>query len=972
MALSDCIRKVNDNPNLPSFSENEMKMIKGFKENYKDKDPEIAERLAIRDYALTVNDGLNFIKEAVGEGKQQFDDSYTIPDRKIPTENIEPKSQDEIDSEFKELFSEITSGKSEEYKNLVESGVRAIGKGATRTEKILFDNEVSRATSKITGSTRKFINDYLDKPASVVTKGIVKGAKSAGDWAGRGTAKAENSALKSIEKFSGKEIKSQVTANGMIRDAIDSFLPNVNLSDSQQKTKRGFTGEKEMGKEMTGRLVIGLKSHPAYNYDSMERIHQVMDPEASQNVVGPAPELAKYEDLSEAEREMHDYLRSINNYIHETNYSKGLIDEETYNRFKGNYIARMYEEIEMAEVESDFKSGAIDTNIYKARKELSDQMQSVRDPLFLTMKRFGQTMQNVAVADYINAIAADPENSLTAEEFENLEKTEKSKYTKLTVDSKGKRFGQLEGKYVLNTYVEDLKNQQFLSKYMNDFHSLVSLYDRNIFRQMTKQGLTVFNPATRLVNIISGFHFANLAGVDGISFARNRVAAKEDFASGITEDIEHLFRSGVLSMSNIEHELSPSKSDDKTGHQEETGAELISPISEEAKNETFTGGILRVGKAAKDNYESISKMARRSYGRSDDVAKLAAYKSLIEQGFSKEEATDKVAKAMQNYSSVGKAYSLGAKIPFIGNAFVRFQADLLRISANAMIDKPVTTAMYVGSIYALSRLTSYLSGEDDEERLIRTDRPFTPDMFGIPLMWKVGDMEVNMAKFMTPYYTYDLGARDEGTFNTKFLPFDLTFKDGGFHLRSGDPTLGWVVDLGRNKDFRSKSITNPDGNALDEKDARMNQFIYAMRNSIGNAVPIRLLHDMYLYDRDGQDYYGRNRDISTTLMSRVIKIQEWEDSKYKDQVIDYFYYKDRDIDNLVSERKSFERDYERKVAEISRMNISDGDKEKRINKATDDYVEIMMESYEKEVKLNTEKVEFAEKIPVTLNELAED
>lgn len=920
--------------------------------------------------------------EEIGPLDSEFVDAKSLTaGRALTKDNFKaesksvPKSQDEINAKFRESFTKITEGKTEEAHNLMESGIKASGKRVNKAEKIAFDNKVMKTAGLAAGKVRKFVNDYLDTPASFVTKGVVKGAKKSGEYVGRKSSQAENAAIREIEKITGKEIKNYITANGLIREAINSFVPNVNLDEGQQQVKGGFTGEKNLGKEMTGKLIIGLQSHPAYNPESMERIHMIMDPEASQNVVGPN-ELITNDQLTDPEKEMLQYLRGINDYIHETNYANGLIDEKTYDKFKGKYIARLYEEIEMVEAKSDFDSGAIDATIYAERKELHDQMTSVRDPLYLTMTRFGQTMQNVAVSDYIKSIAADKKNHMTPEQWEQLEQTDKSKYAKLSTDSKGKRFGELEGQYVLKTYVEDLKNQQFLSKHMNNLHKGLSWYDRSLLRQMTKQGLTVFNPATRLVNIISGFHFASMAGVDGLSFARNRVTAKEDFSKGLTEDIEFLFKKGILSTSNIDNELSISKADDQTGADEDTGAEGLEPLSQEVQEQTFLNGMLRVGRAAKDNYKSISKMARKSYGRSDDIAKLSTFKSLLEQGFSREEAALKTAKSMQNYSSVGKAFSLGAKVPMVGNAFVRFQADLMRITSNALIDKPVTTSMFIGSIMALGRLTSYLSGESDEERIIRSERPFTPGLdlpgINIPLVWKIGNQEVNMAKFMTPYYTYDLGSKEDDTFSTKFLPFDIVFKDNKMHLRSGDPTLGWALDLARDRDFRDKSITNPTGNSIDQRNARMNQFIYAMRNSIGNAVPVKLVHDMMLYNKDGQDYYGRNRDISTTLMSRVIKIEKWEDSKYKEKVIDFFYYKDKEIDKLTSERNKFERDLERKVLEIQRLNISEPEKNKRIKSATDEFIRIVMDSYDEEIKLNSEKVDFADKIPVMYDEIYGD
>ena len=728
MSISNCIKNINGNSRLPSFTKEEISQIEGFKENYKDQPEEVADRLAARDYAKFVNEGLNNLKSAIGEKTVEVSDEIQIPEgQEIPQESILPE-RSQIEADFRETFNKIQTGIPGNSESLTQDALKVIGDGVRTAESRIFNNKATRAASKITAPIRKAVNDYLDSPASILTKGAVKGIKKAVDTVARKASKTENEFIKEIKKVATRDLITKATATGLIRGSIDSLFPNINLTESQQESKRSFQGEKGLGKEQTARLITGLQSLPSYNYDSMRRIHEVMDAEAATNVTGPESEIATLEDLSADERQMYDYLRGINDYIHELNYAEGLIDQGTYDKYKGKYIARLYEQFEDAEFDRLKSEGAIDETIYKARKELSEELDSVRDPVYLTMKRFSQTMQNVAVSDYIKSIASDQANFVTPEEFESLDITEKGKYTMLK--SKGMRsFGELEGMYVENTFAEDLLQQEFLNPIMNTIHGLMSKYDRNILRQMTKQGLTVFNPMTRLVNIVSGFHFANIAGVDGISFARNRVVAKQEYEDVLSEDVEFLFRKGVLSMSNINPELNVIgdtslsltegvKRKSAEQQQDEEFKEMISPLTEEDKVPMLAGW----NKVFKMS-DAIAKAAKSSYGRSDDIAKIAAFKSLVEQGFSRDESASKVAKAMQNYSSVGKAFSLGAKVPFVGNAFVRFQADLLRIMANAMIDKPVTTSLYVGSLWALSSLTSDISGESDEEEFVRTERP---------------------------------------------------------------------------------------------------------------------------------------------------------------------------------------------------------------------------------------------------------
>jgi len=217
---------------------------------------------------------------------------------------------------------------------------------------------------------------------------------------------------------------------------------------------------------------------------------------------------------------------------------------------------------------------------------------------------------------------------------------------------------------------------------------------------------------------------------------------------------------------------------------------------------------------------------------------------------------------------------------------------------------------------------------------------------------------------MTPFYQYDLGAHDDRKVSSKFLPVDITYNKESkqFHFRSGDPTMGWFRDIWINKDFRDKSITNPDGNPIDQAEANKNRAMYALRNSVGNVVPIKMLHDIYLSSETGQDYYGRNRDISTTLLSRIIKIQSWNDSDYKKEIIKFFENKDYEIDAKNSEISALERGLDKKYEDVYGMDISLEKKQKLMDDYTKEFIRLVNEKEEDIIRINQEKIDWAEEI----------
>lgn len=859
-----------------------------------------------------------------------------------------PPTRESLDVKMRENISKISQ--------------RNKKQGITRKiEGAAFKNEATKAGGSVAGKLMKGLDTYGDKVVSPILK------KTLGFISDQTVGRVKKAKQRSVERVIQQKVaerldnreqavskieQSMASISTMAERAVYSMFPQLVEPKAEAKTKRQLKGEKNLAKNWGARLNDGLKEHPAYNFESLSKVHALMDKEAAKNVVGISEEeLADidsltYEGLNSDEKQMYDYLRSINDYIHNLNYSMGLIDKETYEKNKGTYIARMYEEIELNDMKSLVEQKVLDSSIYQARKELYEKAQSVKDPVYLTMKRFYQTMNNAAVLDYTRRIVEFEGAALDAQSYEALPDYEKKNYVKIQSYGKLNSLGEIDGMFVKKNLAEDIMGKQFFDHAIGNLAMpLLDMYDKSWFRQMTKQGLTVLNPMTRAVNITTGFIFGYLGGADPISFARNRVIAKEEL-DNFSEDVEFLFLEGALSMNHIQQEFGFSKG---ISGQEAFGVDADLGISIAGDKGNVLQQISR---------SDFLKRARESYGQADDIAKIALFKSLLEQGFSRQEAVEKVRNHMQDYSSVGKMFSLGAKVPIFGNTFGRFQADMLRIAGNSIMDKPVTTATYLGALYGMYALTQYLNGEDEDREKVRTERDFVPSMFGIPLIWKVGDTEVNVAKFMSPMYTYSM-ENDEDNMMRKVMPINLWWKDGKMDFNSSDPTIGALWDAYvSGVDFGGRNIANPSNNPIwdDTQTAQANKAIYALRGTIGNIIPIKLAHDMLSSYFTGMDYYNRNRDISKVLISRIVKMETFSDKEYQKAAIRKINKIDDQIDEIKYGMEDLKKGVKREIVSIKLKELDEDKQEAAIKRAIDQMLKRVEDYREEMAKLQTEKL----------------
>ena len=201
------------------------------------------------------------------------------------------------------------------------------------------------------------------------------------------------------------------------------------------------------------------------------RVHSLLDQEAYQNKADLQQDnLPKnVGDLNDSERILFELLRQANEDIHQYHYDNGLIDEDTFKKYEGKYIARIYEEgdldnlpddvKEFIEQQSSYGRTKINTDIFKARKEISEvKSKLIQDPVYLTAKRLAQMQKHKAILDYARQVA---------DTFQ-ISDQPRPGFTQLK--SSRNRYGVLTNKYVPNFIAQDFKGFFFADRLTNTLY----------------------------------------------------------------------------------------------------------------------------------------------------------------------------------------------------------------------------------------------------------------------------------------------------------------------------------------------------------------------------------------------------------------------------------------------------------------------------------------------------------------------
>ena len=813
---------------------------------------------------------------------------------------------DDPDKMFEHLDNQLSDQKTAKQMGFVLKGYRNISEA-------IADNMITRSLAKAVGSgfigitkigNLSFVNiNTKDKdgnlvPNRVSLNSVWKDAFGYGENAIRSMfVKAHNS-----NNVAAKEVQ----------NTLGSFITNLTTTEGFQEARRELFGSKNNSNNLLTRIGDSLNNMIGNDKKALYRVHSLLDPEAFANEPKEGrPE--SVEDLSFSELRLFNTLRATNDFIHEWHYRNGFLDENTYQKNKGKYFARAYKEIEEKQYADIYdainkaKAGA-EFDIFKKRKDFSEiEDLTLSDPIYITIKRMGTMAHNKAIFDFAQKVANDANYKSYNKLSEVPEKNQKY-YKKLNGNGNPKRFGDLTNKYVPIEIYEQLYGTQFASQYMSTINDFATKYDNMFLRQLTKKLKTVGSPLTRAANVISGFSFAMLGGVDPINLLVKKPDARRSLDS-YDSWAQELTKAGLL------------------------GGQLSGLDIKKAGKESQGLGVIKsvLGDKAAKTYETVDQLASDTYGKVDDITKIAYYRTLVENyGVSKEEAIKATAKQMQNYNTVTNAFKLAAKLPFIGNAFIKFKPDSMRILYNTFKEKPIFGLMFVAMLTGLSKSFSKLSGESDEEREIRENRPNTTklkigNLVDVNFGWKIGDTEYNVARYLSPYTMYDKGYRNNLVSDmSEYAPLQMQYLGrgrgiGGYMPKFSDPLLGPVVQALIDVDNSGLKISDPRANnfvgqTLSSKQQWFNRVKYVGR-SWGTPYAAWAENMMDSFN-EKQNYKGEIKDPLNAMLSIAVKNEKINPDILTEKYGRYLNSMDKEVGDIVKDWKS---KYKNSLEEIDKI-----------------------------------------------------
>ena len=698
--------------------------------------------------------------------------------------------------------------------------------------------------------------------------------------------KLQDAAGRGLEKASGSQ-------NTLVRNAA-KLLYGFN----REFTKSPETIQK--GMEMTG----GINASRSRAYDVADSIYNMIDrSEASlkriNNVLDPALVPAKekklsFDDLTPKEQRAYGFIRDGLDIVHDISYAKlGRISKEVYDKNLGKYTPRTYGEFELPKEVNDFinqSTTKLAEGLFKSRKDVDTwkQENNLADPVYGLAKRITEVETNRSIMEYGNWVAKQPRL---------ISDTPKKGYRQLG-DSPA--YGALKGKYVLDSVADDFTGFQFANTGLNGIYDVLKWYDRLPIRKLQKKYLTVMNPTTHLGNAASDNVFSWMVGVDPITVNKNvaQLMANKRLRKQYED---YLTKSGIVGTDITRSEL----------------------VDQMAKIKDLSIEDRTVMRKIADTFQKADTAITSAYGGTDDIYKMAALKSLLDKGASLKEASRLVNDGYQNYNKVGVFYDVASKIPVVGPAFIKFQGDLIRMIKNGIVNKPLHTVGLLMSFQAIADMTSRWSGETKEERDVREGRLGAPKIPGlnIPLAWNTPHGEINIARYLAPFYLVNSADSDGEARATisrvvpggNIIDFAMGYlndRDLASSLASTvqDPLLGPFLNIMLDRDFRGKRIrdqgeTKYAPSTLTTEEKLLNVGKYLQRSYTPPLV--NALEDAISNIQGKPDYYGKERNVPQALLRLGgIKVEQFgpeQAKKAMEKTAEFLLNKDEALKKNISQ-----------------------------------------------------------------------
>lgn len=569
------------------------------------------------------------------------------------------------------------------------------------------------------------------------------------------------------------------------------------------------------------------------------------------------------------------YLRRVLDAGHDKARALGVIDEVAYESNKGSYLPRLRNEYEFPDDMKQYmqRNGfKMDDSLAKARKDIAKTGADniVNDPVYLVGKQIDFLNRFEAIQDFGKYLNTRPDI---------LSITPKTGFVQL---GEGKLYGDLANKYVRRDVYESIMGFGFQNEHLANLYKMGNAWERNAVRRGRKKLMTVYNPVVQLGNATYNYVRALQAGVDPVTLSATATKALKEGTSGT--DFLMLKKAGVLGTDIGTAEIG------KTAKRIATGQE------NKGLRKTIAGAL----GVMDDKVVSV-------YQGADDYAKVAFYKAIKSKGFSEQEALKRTRDYFQNYDLVGKSWDISAKVPVFGKAFGRFTGDFIRTTTNTFRDHPLTAVGLIAGWKMFGDYMSEQSGEAPEDKATREGRmgagkiPFTD--ISTEIQTPFGAVDVR--RFLGPSV---LNSPEGGTIGKSLeglspFPNPIETTDDGKRVNASaagsDPLIGPLVQMGMDRDFRGKSISDPEGTDATIDELSGEEKLKNRLKFINRSYSPELVNsgkDVVDAFKGREDYYGRERTPGQAVAKALgVRTEKYDAERAQKQ---------RDTDAYFNDKKS--------------------------------------------------------------------
>jgi len=215
----------------------------------------------------------------------------------------------------------------------------------------------------------------------------------------------------------------------------------------------------------------------------------------------------------------------------------------------------------------------------------------------------------------------------------------------------------------------------------------------------------------------------------------------------------------------------------------------------------------------------------------------------------------------------------------------------------------------------LYKAFSKMSGESEEEKEARANRPNIPKSFLFDTGWLINGTEYNVARYLSPYSVYDKGYNgntlseisDWAPIHVQYLKKGEGIAGTGYGLQSPDPLLGPIAQYLADRAQNGMRISDPKASryvseTLTPSQKAFNQAMYLSRSY--GAPYAAWIQDINSAFKQEGDLYGRMRDPWGAALSIAIKNEDITPDILVKKYENYLNTMSRDVQDIANNVKA--------------------------------------------------------------------